>query len=184
MADPDTQIEDLPKTLIDNEFQTANSPIQEQKLDIDEKPGNLTDPVEQVEILPENSLFNEIESGSLPDQEALQLDESHLLSEVSDVINDSSSSILSGNKSIPSRKSSVLNNAAVDVLNSLLEKTPINDQNKGYKIGDIIWARIGKYPFWPSVVCNDPESRTFIKEYSKYFITHLIKFNDFKYLIV
>lgn len=32
-----------------------------------------------------------------------------------------------------------------------------------YKIGDIIWAKLGKYPYWPSVVCADPDSKIYIK---------------------
>lgn len=32
-----------------------------------------------------------------------------------------------------------------------------------YKIGDVIWAKLGKYPYWPSVICADPISKIYIK---------------------
>lgn len=31
------------------------------------------------------------------------------------------------------------------------------------KLGDIVWAKIGKFPFWPSIVCIDPLSMTYVK---------------------
>lgn len=45
---------------------------------------------------------------------------------------------------------------------------------KDHEIGDIVWAKLGKFPFWPSIVCLDPKSKIFIK--SKYFIC--IKYNS------
>ncbi|VVC46251.1 Post-SET domain,AWS domain,PWWP domain,SET domain [Cinara cedri] len=38
-------------------------------------------------------------------------------------------------------------------------------QKQFFKIGDIMWAKIGKYPFWPCILCFDPYSNKFIKEY-------------------
>lgn len=32
-----------------------------------------------------------------------------------------------------------------------------------YKVGDIVWAKMSKYPYWPSVICLDPESKIYIK---------------------
>lgn len=46
---------------------------------------------------------------------------------------------------------------------------------KDHEIGDIVWAKLGKFPFWPSIVCLDPESKIFIK--SKYFM--FIKYNSY-----
>jgi hypothetical protein len=44
-------------------------------------------------------------------------------------------------------------------------------ENNGYTIGDIVWVKLGRYPFWPSIVCIDPESNTFFKwSLSKSFI--------------
>jgi hypothetical protein len=48
-------------------------------------------------------------------------------------------------------------------------------QIENYNIGDIVWAKIGKYPYWPSIVCNDP---TLNIHYSRLFIIYQFKFND------
>lgn len=42
----------------------------------------------------------------------------------------------------------------------------INMQNgkiNGYEIGDILWAKTGKYPVWPGIVINDPETNNYYK---------------------
>lgn len=36
-------------------------------------------------------------------------------------------------------------------------------------IGDIVWAKIGKLPFWPSIVCADPKLHKHVREDSKFF---------------
>ncbi|KPJ05187.1 putative histone-lysine N-methyltransferase Mes-4 [Papilio xuthus] len=33
-----------------------------------------------------------------------------------------------------------------------------------YQVGDLAWARMGTYPFWPCIVTRDPASGTFIKK--------------------
>lgn len=35
-----------------------------------------------------------------------------------------------------------------------------------YSIGDMVWAKTGKYPIWPAIITNDPSSNKFYK--SKY----------------
>ncbi|XP_025406749.1 uncharacterized protein LOC112680773 isoform X2 [Sipha flava] len=77
------------------------------------------------------------------------------------------------NKLTPFHNHDSLNDAEVD---SIIDKSIINNQNLDYKIGDIVWARIGKYPFWPSVVCVDPTSNTYIKD--KKFMIHVRFCND------
>lgn len=62
-----------------------------------------------------------------------------------------------------------LSNSSVDNVSadSLSNGQNSADQNfvesYGYIIGDIVWVKLGKYPFWPSIVCIDPESNTFVK---------------------
>lgn len=41
--------------------------------------------------------------------------------------------------------------------------TPSNEEKKDFEIGDIVWAKIGRHPFWPSMVCIDPETNVYIK---------------------
>lgn len=41
--------------------------------------------------------------------------------------------------------------------------TPNNEKKRDFEIGDIVWAKIGRYPFWPSIVCIDPETNVYIK---------------------
>lgn len=46
----------------------------------------------------------------------------------------------------------------VEVSNSSIQKS-----NNGFKIGDIVWSKIGRYPFWPSIICNDPEINVYTR---------------------
>jgi len=41
--------------------------------------------------------------------------------------------------------------------------TPSNEKKNDFEIGDIVWAKIGRHPFWPSMVCIDPETNVYIK---------------------
>lgn len=39
------------------------------------------------------------------------------------------------------------------------------------KVGDIVWAKLGKYPYWPSIISKDPTSKTHVKgDLGKHFI--------------
>lgn len=33
-----------------------------------------------------------------------------------------------------------------------------------WALGQIVWSRIGTYPFWPSVVTLDPETMTYVSQ--------------------
>jgi len=50
-------------------------------------------------------------------------------------------------------------------IESVEPKSPIptNEKKNDFEIGDIVWAKIGRYPFWPSIVCIDPETNVYIK---------------------
>jgi len=41
--------------------------------------------------------------------------------------------------------------------------TSTNEKKNDFEIGDIVWAKIGRYPFWPSMVCVDPDTKIHIK---------------------
>lgn len=43
-----------------------------------------------------------------------------------------------------------------------------NDTEIEYKIGDIIWAKIGGCPYWPSIVCYDPIKNLYFKSIGEY----------------
>lgn len=45
------------------------------------------------------------------------------------------------------------------------------------KLGDIVWAKIGKFPFWPSIVCIDPLSMTYVKPATGKFYFNIFKYN-------
>lgn len=38
-----------------------------------------------------------------------------------------------------------------------------------YQVGDLAWARMGTYPFWPCIITRDPLSEMFVKKKRKYF---------------
>ncbi|GAB6029645.1 DNA mismatch repair protein msh6 [Chamberlinius hualienensis] len=42
------------------------------------------------------------------------------------------------------------------------EKVPLTFQSP-YKVGDLVWAKLQGYPWWPSVVCEHPTERKFCK---------------------
>ncbi|XP_022183535.1 probable histone-lysine N-methyltransferase Mes-4 isoform X2 [Myzus persicae] len=67
----------------------------------------------------------------------------------------------------------------VDVFDSLLDKpaSTSTKQIEDYKIGDIVWAKIGKYPYWPSIICVDPTLNIHYKE-KKRFLWHVRFCND------
>lgn len=55
-------------------------------------------------------------------------------------------------------------------LSTSVSKSTINFKlgaTNGFGIGDIVWAKMGKYPIWPGIISSDPESNNFSK--SKYF---------------
>ncbi|KAE9529094.1 hypothetical protein AGLY_012048 [Aphis glycines] len=59
--------------------------------------------------------------------------------------------------------------------------TSENEKKNNFEIGDIVWAKIGKYPFWPSIVCIDPDTNTYLKgslENKKTFSLHVRFCND------
>jgi len=43
------------------------------------------------------------------------------------------------------------------------ESSPTNGKKNDFEIGDIVWAKLGRHPFWPSMVCIDPETNEYIK---------------------
>lgn len=38
-----------------------------------------------------------------------------------------------------------------------------NELNEDFQVGDIVWTKIGKYPFWPSIVSINPETNTYVE---------------------
>lgn len=58
-----------------------------------------------------------------------------------------------------------------------------NKLNKDFHVGDIVWAKIGKYPFWPSIVSIDPETNAYVKGLDSKFII-IIVLLEFSFLII
>lgn len=44
------------------------------------------------------------------------------------------------------------------------------EKNCPYHVGDLAWARVGSYPFWPCIVSRDPYSECFVKKKGMFFI--------------
>lgn len=38
-----------------------------------------------------------------------------------------------------------------------------NGKRNSYNVGDMVWAKTGKYPVWPGIVITDPETNKFSK---------------------
>lgn len=54
--------------------------------------------------------------------------------------------------------------------NKTLSKSDLFDleANCAYQVGDLAWARMGTYPFWPCIVTRDPSNGIFVKKKCKY----------------
>ena len=44
------------------------------------------------------------------------------------------------------------------------ETTESENQDIPWKVGDIVWARLEGYPWWPCLVCNHPTSKTHVRK--------------------
>ncbi|KAF0758213.1 methylthioribulose-1-phosphate dehydratase isoform X1 [Aphis craccivora] len=53
-----------------------------------------------------------------------------------------------------------------------------NDQKNGFTIGDMVWAKTGKYPLWPGIVILDPETNKFTKKNNMVPMLHIYYCND------
>lgn len=42
-----------------------------------------------------------------------------------------------------------------------------NAKRNSFNIGDMVWAKTGKYPLWPGIIIMDPESNKFTKSMFK-----------------
>ncbi|XP_025416433.1 uncharacterized protein LOC112687747 isoform X4 [Sipha flava] len=88
--------------------------------------------------------------------------------------NDSSQSAI---RVLPKRKRSNKLPPSVSrcILNCSLRKGTTNELS----IGDIVWAKTGKYPIWPGIITSDPETKTFFKKEKKSIsMLHIYYFND------
>lgn len=44
-----------------------------------------------------------------------------------------------------------------------------------YQVGDLAWARMGTFPFWPSIVTRDPSNGIFVRKKCKYLKLYFLK---------
>lgn len=61
----------------------------------------------------------------------------------------------------PKRNKSKL--SAPSQSNNINSNTSYNNKVNEYAIGDLVWAKPGKYPIWPGIVISDPESNLYYK---------------------
>ncbi|XP_066151969.1 uncharacterized protein NSD isoform X2 [Euwallacea fornicatus] len=40
----------------------------------------------------------------------------------------------------------------------------IKNENQFYNCGDLVWARVRGHPYWPAIICEDPDTGKFYKE--------------------
>lgn len=43
-----------------------------------------------------------------------------------------------------------------------------------FQVGDLTWARMGTYPFWPSIVTRDPSTGIFVKQKREYNLNNIL----------
>lgn len=131
----------------------------------------MDEPIIKIEHTPEKSLNDDLPTVNLSD--TLSLIDDYPSTGDTNPNNDLSIITEAAIESLTDCNQESLDNTLIS--NFLPEETSINEEINDYKIGDIVWAKIGKYPFWPSIVCYDPKSKTFIKPSSKHFIIFEIK---------
>lgn len=79
-------------------------------------------------------------------QETTPEDEGLKMEDALNSMNESSNSILNGSIKTEDEK--------IDY-EDLQTKSP-------WKLGEIVWAKIGNFPFWPSIVTMNPDTMTFL----------------------
>ncbi|CAG9760569.1 unnamed protein product [Ceutorhynchus assimilis] len=50
---------------------------------------------------------------------------------------------------------------------STTEEPQIKMEKKIYSIGDLVWAKLNRYPYWPAVICKEPDTDAFVKDGTK-----------------
>lgn len=61
---------------------------------------------------------------------------------------------------------------------SLVLNNSNNGQKNGFTIGDMVWAKTGKYPLWPGIVIMDPETNKFTRNNNMVPMLHIYYCND------
>uniref|UniRef100_A0A2S2NQX5 Histone-lysine N-methyltransferase NSD3 n=1 Tax=Schizaphis graminum TaxID=13262 RepID=A0A2S2NQX5_SCHGA len=82
------------------------------------------------------------------------------LTSVNHVLTDTSN-LDDKSKSLSKEESSIKQKESIE--NAEHESPTSNENKNDFEIGDIVWAKIGRYPFWPSMVCVDPDTNIHIK---------------------
>ncbi|XP_022180883.1 probable methylthioribulose-1-phosphate dehydratase isoform X2 [Myzus persicae] len=63
-----------------------------------------------------------------------------------------------------------------------LSLASVNDMSNGkrnvFNVGDMVWAKTGKYPVWPGIVITDPETNKFSKNENMIPMLHIYYCND------
>lgn len=72
------------------------------------------------------------------------------------------------------RKRTRSKNLSMSVSNSILNCKLRKKATNGFSIGDMVWAKSGKYPLWPGIITSDPDTNNFSK--SKYPYSFQIKY--------
>jgi len=61
---------------------------------------------------------------------------------------------------------------------SLASNNASNGKRNIFNIGDMVWAKTGKYPVWPGIVITDPETNKFLKNKNMVPMLHIYYCND------
>lgn len=78
-----------------------------------------------------------------------------------------------------------LDNAFKDSLRSMASVLPKRSKTKSpllvtnkFTSGDIVWAKIGKYPVWPGIIIKEPNTELVSKKENNVIMMHVYYFND------
>ncbi|KAK4875319.1 hypothetical protein RN001_011741 [Aquatica leii] len=88
---------------------------------------------------------------------------------------------ISGKGKKNSKEDAILPNAANVPVEKPLDTVLVKPDPDAISVGDLMWARIGAYPFWPCLVVEEPLSKEFKKTYntkSIYYMYHVRFFGD------
>jgi len=122
---------------------------------------------------------SDVDEDTKLNNEELEMETDDNLSSHDNIVSTETSILNSNNvENVPTPEHKQELNDATEVDNSSLEMNKTSEDNDDFKVGDIVWAKIGKYPYWPSVICIDPESKLFVKEVKRKKMLHVRFCND------
>lgn len=53
--------------------------------------------------------------------------------------------------------------STLDTTSDMAQPVQVKKESSEFQIGDIVWAKVGAFPYWPSLITNDPHTQVYSK---------------------